>query len=224
MQIENDDKNIHKELQMGTVLQWLYRRMNFINLATDTSSHQKPRCELVFRLFCVGDRFYLCDNKILCEYDYEERMVFANMSYSSDSLAHIKRQVSDLQQPPEESGMAQRGVPSLGPNTLPQNQQQHHVHQQQQPQQQQQQPPTQQQLNMNGMSLSGGLVTGPGTSGVLLPGDRGGLGDHLGNEGGLKAPPAAGPQQPNSSNHQAAVADDASSGYGSPDSLTMEDR
>lgn len=47
--------------------------------------------------FCVGDRFYLCDNKILCEYDYEERMVFANMSYSSDSLAHIKRQVSDLQ-------------------------------------------------------------------------------------------------------------------------------
>lgn len=23
--------------------------------------------------FCVGDRFYLCENKILCQYDYDER-------------------------------------------------------------------------------------------------------------------------------------------------------
>lgn len=30
--------------------------------------------------FCVGDRFYLCDNQILCEYDYEERLVFANLA------------------------------------------------------------------------------------------------------------------------------------------------
>lgn len=30
--------------------------------------------------FCVGDRFYLCENKILCEYDYEERLVFASMA------------------------------------------------------------------------------------------------------------------------------------------------
>ena len=37
---------------------------------------------LFFR-FCVGDRFFLCDNKILCEYDYEERMVFANLAYNS---------------------------------------------------------------------------------------------------------------------------------------------
>jgi len=45
----------------------------------------------------VGDRFYLCDNKILCEYDYEERLVFANMAYNPSSLAHIRRQVSNLQ-------------------------------------------------------------------------------------------------------------------------------
>jgi len=46
----------------------------------------------------VGDRFYLCENKILCEYDYEERLVFANMAtYNSSSLAHIRRQVSRLQ-------------------------------------------------------------------------------------------------------------------------------
>ena len=30
----------------------------------------------------------MCDNKILCEYDYEERMVFANLAYnSSQNLA-----------------------------------------------------------------------------------------------------------------------------------------
>lgn len=34
---------------------------------------------LLYR-FCVGDKFYLCDNKILCEYDYEERLVFASMA------------------------------------------------------------------------------------------------------------------------------------------------
>ncbi len=42
--------------------------------------------------FCVGDRFFLCDNKILCEYDYEERMVFANLAYNSNNLAQIKQQ------------------------------------------------------------------------------------------------------------------------------------
>lgn len=34
----------------------------------------------IFFRFCVGDKFYLCDNKILCEYDYEERLVFASMA------------------------------------------------------------------------------------------------------------------------------------------------
>ncbi|KAK3849289.1 hypothetical protein Pcinc_043949, partial [Petrolisthes cinctipes] len=151
--------------------------------------------------FCVGDRFYLCDNKILCEYDYEERMVFANMSYSSDSLAHIKRQ-----QPPEDAGLAQRG----GAPTHAAPQQQH-------------------QMGMNGMSVGGG----PGTSGMLLPalGERGSLGQTSQQHGGsvgedgvgmLKTPASSSAPQPNSSNQ--AVADDASSGYGSPDSLTMEDR
>ncbi|KAL7304954.1 hypothetical protein TKK_0002749 [Trichogramma kaykai] len=54
--------------------------------------------------FCVGDRFYLCENKILCEYDYEERLVFANMALhppASATLAHIKRQVTQQLQPPQ---------------------------------------------------------------------------------------------------------------------------
>ncbi|CAH1370155.1 LIM domain transcription factor LMO4.2-like isoform X1 [Tenebrio molitor] len=54
-------------------------------------------CQQCNHRFCVGDRFYLCDNKILCEYDYEERLVFANMTYNPSSLAHIRRQVSNLQ-------------------------------------------------------------------------------------------------------------------------------
>ncbi|XP_058128586.1 LIM/homeobox protein Lhx3-like [Anopheles coustani] len=54
-------------------------------------------CQQCNHRFCVGDRFYLCDNKILCEYDYEERLVFANMACNPSSIAHIRRQVSTLQ-------------------------------------------------------------------------------------------------------------------------------
>lgn len=50
----------------------------------------------IYSRFCVGDRFYLCDNKILCEYDYEERLVFASMAANPSGLAHIRRQVSGL--------------------------------------------------------------------------------------------------------------------------------
>ncbi|KAA0202576.1 hypothetical protein HAZT_HAZT000587 [Hyalella azteca] len=49
--------------------------------------------------FCVGDKFYLCDNKILCEYDYEERLVFASMACSPSSLAQLKRQIGGLESP-----------------------------------------------------------------------------------------------------------------------------
>ncbi|CAG0923044.1 unnamed protein product [Notodromas monacha] len=38
-------------------------------------------CQQCNHRFCVGDRFYLWDNKILCEYDYEERLVFANIPF-----------------------------------------------------------------------------------------------------------------------------------------------
>ncbi|KAH9641920.1 hypothetical protein HF086_011670, partial [Spodoptera exigua] len=56
--------------------------------------------------FCVGDRFYLCDNKILCEYDYEERLVFANMAYNPPPLAHLKRQTTHLPPPPTSNAMS----------------------------------------------------------------------------------------------------------------------
>ncbi|KAL6437867.1 hypothetical protein ACFW04_004296 [Cataglyphis niger] len=58
-------------------------------------------CQQCTHRFCVGDRFYLCENKILCEYDYEERLAFANMAIQSPaSLAYIKRQLPPTPTPP----------------------------------------------------------------------------------------------------------------------------
>ncbi|XP_013776130.1 LIM domain only protein 3-like [Limulus polyphemus] len=48
-------------------------------------------CQTCNHRFCVGDRFYLHENKVLCEYDYEEKMVFANMAHESVD-AQLKRQ------------------------------------------------------------------------------------------------------------------------------------
>merc|ERR1712117_859564 len=53
-------------------------------------------CQQCNHRFCIGDKFYLCDNKILCEYDYEERMVFARMSNNYYALNQMKRQAENL--------------------------------------------------------------------------------------------------------------------------------
>ncbi|XP_049865000.1 LIM domain transcription factor LMO4.1-like [Pectinophora gossypiella] len=63
-------------------------------------------CQQCNHRFCVGDRFYLCENKILCEYDYEERLVFANMAYNPPPLAHLKRQTTHLPPPPTSNAMS----------------------------------------------------------------------------------------------------------------------
>jgi len=52
--------------------------------------------------FCIGDHYYLCDNKILCQFDYEERLVLARLSSSYNSLAQMKK----LQQPAPPSATA----------------------------------------------------------------------------------------------------------------------
>ncbi|KAL8563733.1 Protein with similarity to mammalian ELMO [Nucella lapillus] len=62
-------------------------------------------CQQCNHRFCVGDRFYLCDNKILCEFDYEDRFMFPNMAgatsypYTSpgyNALTQMKRQTQSL--------------------------------------------------------------------------------------------------------------------------------
>ena len=66
----------------------------------------------IFR-FCVGDRFFLCDNKILCEYDYEERMVFANLAYNSSNLA------SQMKSNNRSNNGPANGPSAAGPNATP---------------------------------------------------------------------------------------------------------
>lgn len=44
----------------------------------------------------MGDRFYLCENKILCEYDYEERLVFASIG----NHPMLKRHANSVAQNP----------------------------------------------------------------------------------------------------------------------------
>ncbi|XP_067000785.1 LIM domain transcription factor LMO4.2 isoform X2 [Anabrus simplex] len=92
-------------------------------------------CQQCNHRFCVGDRFYLCDNKILCEYDYEERLVFANMVYNPSSLAHIRRQVSNLQPAGDNLSISYENHHPLPHQMLPPQQQQPVQPLQQQPQQ-----------------------------------------------------------------------------------------
>ena len=51
-------------------------------------------CQECGHRFCVGDQFFLYDNKVLCSADYEERMVFASLSSNPAQLAAIKHQDS----------------------------------------------------------------------------------------------------------------------------------
>ncbi|XP_037087626.1 LIM domain only protein 3-like [Pollicipes pollicipes] len=67
-------------------------------------------CQQCNHRFCVGDKFYLCDNKILCEYDYEERLVFASMTFNPTAIAHIKRSTSHLPCPTSVAGGAVSGT------------------------------------------------------------------------------------------------------------------
>ncbi|XP_023333235.1 LIM domain only protein 3 [Eurytemora carolleeae] len=61
-------------------------------------------CQQCGHRFCVGDHFYLYENKILCGPDYEERMVFANLSSNPSQLAQIKSQTRNLPYPSHQPG------------------------------------------------------------------------------------------------------------------------
>ena len=63
--------------------------------------------------FCVGDQFFLLDNKALCGADYEERMVFANLSANPAQLAQIKHATFPS------SGAPRQGHVPLNNNSIP---------------------------------------------------------------------------------------------------------
>ncbi|XP_060530556.1 LIM/homeobox protein Lhx8-like isoform X2 [Cylas formicarius] len=140
-------------------------------------------CQQCNHRFCVGDRFYLCENKILCEYDYEERLVFANMAYNPSSLAHIRRQVSNLQ---PAGGEAVTSILPVGANpSRPAYQPPHQFHHQQ--------------LSFYSAKILDERqrqLTSAACVGILNPQGAAPGGRHHG--------------------------DDGSSGYGSPDSETLE--
>ena len=53
----------------GNILPWCKRGF----------SYNYTYLDVIGIRFCIGDRYYLCDNTILCQFDYEERLVFANL-------------------------------------------------------------------------------------------------------------------------------------------------
>ncbi|KAH9424164.1 Protein with similarity to mammalian ELMO [Dermatophagoides pteronyssinus] len=67
-------------------------------------------CFQCHQKFCVGDRFYLYENKILCEYDYEERMLFANLSRNN----HL----NDLMQRHQQQQQQQQTIQSSSQSSL----------------------------------------------------------------------------------------------------------
>ncbi|XP_035892349.1 insulin gene enhancer protein ISL-2B-like isoform X2 [Anopheles stephensi] len=195
-------------------------------------------CQQCNHRFCVGDRFYLCDNKILCEYDYEERLVFASMACNPSSLAHIRRQpagenhhASAGRLPPASTNRSQYVAEKVG---LSQQQQHQHLHHQQQQQQQQQ-----------SVSAAASVAT---TSAATI------IGSAACETHPSCTPATSSPQQQQQQQHQSGVSnlhlqhstqqqqqqqqpqqqhhhhpsnpgphrDDGSSGYGSPDSETFE--
>uniref|UniRef100_A0A182W8B4 LIM zinc-binding domain-containing protein n=1 Tax=Anopheles minimus TaxID=112268 RepID=A0A182W8B4_9DIPT len=149
-------------------------------------------CQQCNHRFCVGDRFYLCDNKILCEYDYEERLVFASMACNPSSLAHIRRQVKKV-------GMTQ---------------QQHHNHHHQQ--QQQTSAPV---ATTSAATASTSCETLPSCSPATSSPQQqqqhqsGSINLHLQHST---------QQQHHHPSNPGPHRDDGSSGYGSPDSETFE--
>ncbi|XP_044014226.1 LIM domain only protein 3-like [Aphidius gifuensis] len=113
-------------------------------------------CQQCNHRFCVGDRFYLCENKILCEYDYEERLLFANMAlHPPPSLAHIKRQLAPTSTPPGSNPASLHpGNNQMHPQTITHSTQ-HNTHPNGQ---MSSNPPT---VNGNNLSI-GSRVGGPG--------------------------------------------------------------
>lgn len=48
-------------------------------------------CQLCNQRFCIGDKFYLCDNKILCQYDFEERLALHQTVNNNQNLTNVER-------------------------------------------------------------------------------------------------------------------------------------
>ena len=86
-------------------------------VTTTSSNHHLTSPHLTWCRFCVGDQFYLYENKILCGPDYEERMLFANLHNHPDRLAQIKNHTRLL--PPHQPPLQPPHQPPQGSFTPP---------------------------------------------------------------------------------------------------------
>lgn len=72
-------------------------------------------CQRCNHRFCVGDKFYLLDNRVLCEYDYEEEMgQRANLQSQPSSQPPMNHQSNYSCSPMQEGP-----PPNMGINRLP---------------------------------------------------------------------------------------------------------
>ncbi|KAH7969927.1 LIM/homeobox protein Lhx9 [Rhipicephalus sanguineus] len=114
-------------------------------------------CQQCNHRFCVGDRFYLHDNRILCEYDYEERALMAGVPppfYATGPggagggpgglAAALSHQQANNPLPVKRPGQQQQQQQQQAPQQAVMSQPQPPSQQQQQQQQQPPQPPQQQ--------------------------------------------------------------------------------
>ncbi|CAJ0955260.1 unnamed protein product, partial [Mesorhabditis belari] len=53
-------------------------------------------CNVCNEPFCVGDRFHLFENKIICEADYEERRLFMQASFNDQSMRELTKNIEEL--------------------------------------------------------------------------------------------------------------------------------
>ena len=54
------------------------------------------QCSHCNHRFCVGDRFHLHENRILCEYDFEEITVFGSNPAYNNHIEKLKKQTESL--------------------------------------------------------------------------------------------------------------------------------
>ncbi|KAK0397211.1 hypothetical protein QR680_002034 [Steinernema hermaphroditum] len=62
----------------------------------DTPMNPFANNDQLVRRFCIGDKYYLCDNKVLCQYDYEEKMTFLQAAYNNQSFTEITKNIQQL--------------------------------------------------------------------------------------------------------------------------------
>lgn len=153
-------------------------------------------CQHCNHRFCVGDRFYLFDNKILCEYDYEERLSFQNVPFPGHNPSNQQQQ----QQQQNSNNASTPGAGGGGGNGSISNHQ----------------------SNNQGSNTNNGPATGATATNNAghppigsPPGSASGPNANNGNSNSLQ-------RLKRHTLDSLPVQDDASSGYGSPDSMMSD--